>query len=47
MQVFDIPYSETQKFSKLILDYLAKDKKIKPFIIEFKKRLYPDRSIKK
>ena len=31
----------------IITEPIKKNKKIKPFIIEFKKRLYPERSIKK
>ncbi|MDA0682695.1 MAG: bacillithiol biosynthesis BshC, partial [Bacteroidetes bacterium] len=30
-----IPYQDTQYFSKLILDYLNKNEKVKPFINHF------------
>ena len=35
MKVAEISYQETNKFSKLTLDYLIEDKKLKPFINHF------------
>ncbi|MEE2700434.1 MAG: bacillithiol biosynthesis cysteine-adding enzyme BshC [Bacteroidota bacterium] len=35
MKVIKIPYSQTNQFSKLIIDYLANDKKLAPFINHF------------
>lgn len=37
MKVAEISYQETNKFSKLTLDYLSEDKKLKPFINHFPK----------
>ena len=35
MKVSEISYQETNKFSNLVLDYLKKDEKLKPFINHF------------
>ncbi len=35
MTVFNIPYKDVNRFSRLIIDYIEKDKKIKPFINHF------------
>ena len=35
MKVSEISYQETNKFSNLILDYLKKDKKLRPFVNHF------------
>ena len=35
MQSFKLPYSKTNQFSKLVIDYLANDEKLKPFISDF------------
>lgn len=35
MQSFQFPYSKTKQFSNLVLDYLAHDDKLKPFIVDF------------
>jgi bacillithiol biosynthesis cysteine-adding enzyme BshC len=35
VQSYKIPYSKTQQFSNLVIDYLANDEKLKPFISDF------------
>ena len=35
MQSYKIPYSKTKQFSNLVIDYLAHDEKLKPFISDF------------
>ena len=35
METFRIPYQETKKFSKLVVDYLNKNEKLQPFINHF------------
>ena len=35
MTVFNIPYKDVNRFSRLIIDYIEKNKKIKPFINHF------------
>ncbi len=35
MKITKIPYAQTNSFSKLLIDYLANDKKLKPFINHF------------
>ena len=35
MQSYKIPYSKTKQFSNLVIDYLANDEKLKPFISDF------------
>ena len=35
MKVSEISYQETNKFSNLVLDYLKKDEKLKPFVNHF------------
>ena len=35
MKTFKIPYQDTQKFSKLVIDYLNEDKRLHPFVNHF------------
>ena len=35
MKTFKIPYQDTQKFSKLVIDYLNEDEQLKPFVNHF------------
>ena len=35
METFRIPYQETNKFSKLVIDYINENPKLKPFINHF------------
>ena len=35
MQSYKIPYSNTKQFSNLVIDYLANDEKLRPFISDF------------
>ena len=35
MEIFKIPYQETNKFSKLVIDYINENPKLKPFINHF------------
>ena len=35
MKIMEVPYNQVNKFSKLVVDYVNKDKNIKPFINHF------------
>jgi len=35
LKTFRIPYQDTQKFSKLVIDYLNEDERLKPFVNHF------------
>ena len=35
MKTFKIPYQDTQKFTKLVIDYLNEDERLKPFVNHF------------
>jgi len=35
LETFKIPYQDTQKFSKLVIDYLSEDEQLKPFVNYF------------
>ena len=35
MKTFKIPYQDTQKFSRLVIDYLSEDRRLKSFINHF------------
>ena len=35
MKTFKIPYQDTQKFSKLVIDYLNEDEKLQSFVNHF------------